>query len=95
MTDLEFQRIERAVRTAVTSILEREMPIALAIRAAATSLLQGDPDPTAATPPPERPSERCARQNRDGLARLAELEAEGRGRDAAAIVAREQGGRSA
>jgi hypothetical protein len=46
---------------AVTSDLEREMPIALAIRAAATSLLQGDADP-AASLPQETPRDRCARQ---------------------------------
>jgi hypothetical protein len=55
---VEVQRIEAAMRKAVVSILEREMPIALAVRAAAASFLMGDPDPAAATPPPERPSER-------------------------------------
>ena len=57
MTDLEFQRVERAVRKAVTSIIEREGSITVAVRAAAVALLQGDPDP-AATSPRERPSER-------------------------------------
>jgi hypothetical protein len=86
MTLLE---IERAVRRAVTAILEHELPIALAVRAAATALLQGDPDPAAALPH-ERPSERCARQNREGLIEMAELEASGRGRDAAVVVAKRQ-----
>jgi hypothetical protein len=89
MTDLEFQRVERAVRKAVTSIIEREVSITVAVRAVAVALLQGDPDP-AATSPRERPSERCARQNREGLFQMAELEADGRGRDAAMIVARRQ-----
>jgi hypothetical protein len=79
MTDLELLRIEVVVRRAVTAVLEREMPIAMAVRAAAVSLLQGDPNP-AASLPQERPSERCARRNREALARMAELEAAGRGR---------------
>ena len=57
MTDLELQRLERAVRRAVTSILEHELPIAAAVRIAAVALLQGDPD-LAANSPQERPSER-------------------------------------
>jgi hypothetical protein len=72
MTELELQRLEREVGRAITAILEHEMPIAMAVRAAATALLQGDPDPAAALPA-ERPSERCARQNREGLAQMAEL----------------------
>jgi hypothetical protein len=86
MTQLE---IERAVRRAVTAILEHEMPIAMAIRAAAVALLQGIPEP-AASLPQERPSERCARQNQDALHQMALLEAEGRGRDAANVVAKRQ-----
>jgi hypothetical protein len=66
VTDLELQRIERAIRKAVASVLERQVPVALAIRAAAVSLLRGDPDP-AASLPRERPSERCVRQNQDAL----------------------------
>ena len=34
MTDLELLRIEVVVRRAVTAVLEREMPIAMAVRAA-------------------------------------------------------------
>jgi hypothetical protein len=89
MTALELQRLERAIRTAVVSVLEREVPIARAVRTAAVGLLQGDPDPAAALPH-ERPSERCARQNREGLLEMAELEAAGRGRDAAVVVAKRQ-----
>ena len=62
MTDLELQRIERAIRKAVTAVLEREVPISMAIRAAAVSLLQGDPDP-AVSLAKERPSERCTRRS--------------------------------
>jgi hypothetical protein len=89
MTDLEVQRIEAAIRKAVTSILEHQMPVTMAVRAAAVALLRGDPDPAAA-PPPERPAERCARQNREGLLEMAELEALGRRRDAAMVVAKRQ-----
>jgi hypothetical protein len=88
VTGLEVQRVEAAIRRAIASVIEREMPIALAVRIAAAALLQAGPAPT--TPPPERPSERCARQNHEGLERMRELEAAGKGRDAAAIVAREQ-----
>jgi hypothetical protein len=49
-SNIELQRIEAAIRTAVTSVLEREMPIAMAIRAAAVGLLMGDPDPAASLP---------------------------------------------
>ncbi len=53
MTDAAtLLRVERAVRTAVTAILEREVPIGIAVRAAATALLQGDPDPAATLIPP-------------------------------------------
>ena len=57
MTQLE---IERAVRRAITQVLEHELPIATAVRIAAVALLTGTADP-AASLPAERPSERCAR----------------------------------
>ena len=53
-TDQEFLRIERAVRKAVTAILEREVPVTVAVRAAAVALLQGDADPAATSPHPQK-----------------------------------------
>ena len=89
MTDpIEVQRIEVAIRKAVVAILEKQMPIGMAVRAAAVALLQGDPDPAATFP--RKAVGAPARQNQDALHQMALLQAEGRGRDAAVVVAKRQ-----
>jgi hypothetical protein len=86
MTDLELLAIERAVRAAVTNIIERAMPIQTAVRAAAVTLLQrAEPERDHLA---ERPSERCARENRLALEIMRDFHASGRGRCGAASAAK-------
>jgi hypothetical protein len=82
----EIIAVEREVRAILVAHVTGELSLGTAVKLLAAAAVGG----SAEAVPAERRAERQAREDAEDLAQMAELESQGRGREAAGIVARQR-----
>jgi hypothetical protein len=81
--------VARAVRAALTAVIERGAPVTDAVSAAVCAILEGDDKGSVRTFAPETPTERCRRENQQAMAIMDAADARGRSRDGASEAAKQ------
>ena len=75
--------VARAVRMALTAVIERRAPITDAVQAAVCAILSGESRVDNIKSTAETPTERCRRENAIAMAIMDDADARGRSRDGA------------